>query len=109
MTNSTKSKTEFGNSEETAVFDIHHKLKIHNPTLSYLYLAQPHESDVKYDFRVNLIEKVYSIYEKKGDYFFLIDFFSDINEACPEALRIIEDWPQAKKSILGHMEYASNN
>ncbi|WP_158784634.1 hypothetical protein [Pantoea sp. BAV 3049] len=109
MTTSTKTKSADTGSVSYAEFDIHQKLKSRKSSLTHMYLAQPHQSDVKCDFHVNLIDMEFSLYKRVGNYFILVDFFSDINEACPEALKILEEWPQAKNSILGWMEHARNN
>ncbi|HED2434236.1 TPA: hypothetical protein R4Y37_003533 [Citrobacter freundii] len=80
-------------------FDIHTKLKEANSHWSYLYAAQPHESEFNYQFNTTSFigEMEFAVYERIDKYFVLVDFFKSYDEACDAAKKIIDDHPDIKK------------
>lgn len=81
-------------------FDIQAKLKASNSNLSYLRAVQPHDKDFNYQFNTTLINGTeFSIYERKDDYFILVDFFKSYSEACDHAKKIIDDYPDIKRMV----------
>ncbi|WP_227136558.1 hypothetical protein [Kosakonia radicincitans] len=78
-------------------FDIHKKLKSTGAHWSYCRAAQPHQDGFNYEFNTILVGDVeFAIYERHGNYFVLVDFFKNYDDACPEAKRIIDDHPDLK-------------
>lgn len=85
-------------------FDIHAKLKASKSHLSYLRAAQPYENGFNYQFNTTLIDGFeFSIYERKDCYFILVDFFKSYDEACDDAKKIIDDYPDIKKMLEANL------
>ncbi|HBN5750980.1 TPA: hypothetical protein L3G55_005099 [Citrobacter freundii] len=81
-------------------FDIHAKLKAANSHWSYLYAAQPYESEFNYQFNTTFIgEMEFAVYERIDNYFVLVDFFKSYDEACDDAKKIIDDHPDLKRML----------
>lgn len=79
-------------------FNIHEKLISTHAHWSYCRAAQPHQDGFNYEFNTILIDDVeFAIYERHGNYFVLVDFFKNYDDACPEAKRIIDAHPDVKR------------
>lgn len=79
-------------------FNILDKLKSNGSHWGYQKLAQPHENGFNYQFNTIMVDDVeFAIYERRGEYFVLVDFFKNYDEACPHAKRIIDDYPDVKR------------
>lgn len=75
-------------------FDIHQKLKDKKSTQTYLFIA--HESEAKANNKLITSfdkndEMEFALYTRDGNYFILVDFFTDISDACDEAVEIIKN------------------
>lgn len=75
-------------------FDVHQKLKDKKSDWTYLFIAHESESGVKnklitIDDENDQME--FALYTRDGHYFILVDFFSDISEACNEAIELIKN------------------
>ncbi len=82
----------------TAKFDIHTKLKEANSHWSYLRAAQPYQNDSDYEFNTTFIDGIeFAIYERIDNYFVLVDFFKSYEEACDDAKKIIDAYPEIKR------------
>lgn len=78
-------------------FDIHTKLKEANSHWSYLYAAQPHESEFNYQFNTTFIgEMEFAVYERIDKYFVWLIFLSHTMKHVM-LLKIIDDHPDIKK------------
>lgn len=104
----TKSST----NKNTSPFDIHEKLKINikNGGESYSYLKDipSHQNDVNFEFiTITIPEITFLIYRKLGNYFVLVDFFNNYEDACDEAKEIINE-KDLKQTIFGWLEYQKN-
>ncbi|BCQ40929.1 hypothetical protein ERHA54_35320 [Erwinia rhapontici] len=109
MNNSNVTNKSSNENRGSSKFDIHQKLKASNYHLPYYLAAQPHQDDAKYELQTSLIGGVsFALYERVDNVFVLVDFFEDINEACVDAIAILNSWPCAKASILSWMEYEKN-
>ncbi|MCL6721616.1 hypothetical protein M8R21_39480 [Klebsiella sp. T2.Ur] len=79
-------------------FDIHAKLKAANSHWSYCYAVQPCEKGFNYQFNTTFVgEMEFAVYERIDNYFVLIDFFKSYDEACADAKKIIDAYPDIKK------------
>lgn len=79
-------------------FDIHAKLRSSKSHWSYLYASQPHQDGFNYQFNTTFIDGVeFAIYERIDNYFVLVDFFKSYDEACDDAKKIIDAYPDIKK------------
>ncbi|MBJ9353578.1 hypothetical protein GHT41_07870 [Citrobacter koseri] len=84
--------------QEVKPFDIHQKLKNSKYPWSYMHSVGSHQCDAGYEFRTIFLDEMeHAIYERHGNYFVLIDFFKNYDEACDEAKSIIDDNPDLKK------------
>ena len=75
-------------------FDIHQKLKDKKSALTYLFIAHESEAIAKNKLITSFDdndEMEFALYTRDGNYFILVDFFSNISEACPEAVEIIKN------------------
>ena len=71
-------------------FDINKKLKESGRGLSYAFPASPFHNGKNYLLHAILIGDVeFSLYKRVGNYFVLVDFFTDLDSACDEAKDII--------------------
>lgn len=71
-------------------FDIHKKLKKCGRGLSYMYQPHPTHEGKEYILITCWGEAFeYALYKRMGNYFLLVDFFTDFNSACDEAKIII--------------------
>ncbi|KGT91264.1 hypothetical protein NG99_17005 [Erwinia typographi] len=95
--------------DATTAFDIHLKLKASKSHWSYYFAAQPHQKNAKYELCTNFVGVIsFALYEKIDNGFVLVDFFEDIKDACPDAIKILDEHPEAKAAILGSMFHARN-
>lgn len=79
-------------------FDIHAKLRSSKSHWSYLYASQSHQDGFNYQFNTTFIDGVeFAIYERIDNYFVLVDFFKSYDEACDDAKKIIDAYPDIKK------------
>ncbi len=79
-------------------FNIHDKLRAASTHWSYCFAAQPYEDGFNYQFRTTFVDGMeFAIYERIGNYFVLVDFFSSYDEACDDAKSIIDGLPDIKK------------
>ncbi|WP_313471351.1 hypothetical protein [Atlantibacter hermannii] len=90
------------NQPDNAPFDIHQKLRASGSHWCYLHAAEPWHGDCNFylitDFSGDEYE--YALYQLvEGDYFCLVDFFKNYNEACEEAKNIINSNPKYKAAI----------
>ncbi|MFL1886313.1 Uncharacterised protein [Klebsiella pneumoniae] len=82
-------------------FDIHEKLKKHDAKWLYKHEANIYQINTNYEFCTNFIgEFEFAIYERFGNYFILVDFFKSYDEACAEAKKILDDYPEVKIRLL---------
>ncbi|MGU3729730.1 hypothetical protein [Klebsiella michiganensis] len=82
-------------------FDIHEKLKKHDAKWLYKHEANSHQINTNYEFCTTFIgETEFAIYERHGNYFILVDFFKSYDEACSEARKILDDYPDVKSRLL---------
>ncbi|WP_312816434.1 hypothetical protein [Atlantibacter subterraneus] len=90
------------NSELQKPFDIHQKLRSNGSRWGYLHAAEPWHGDCNFYLITDLSgeEWEYALYQRvEGDYFCLVDFFKNYNEACEEAKIIINSNPKYKAAI----------
>ncbi|MBB3322185.1 hypothetical protein [Atlantibacter sp. RC6] len=90
------------NSELQKPFDIHQKLRSNASRWGYLHAAEPWQGDCNFQLITDLSgeECEYALYQRvEGDYFCLVDFFKNYNEACEEAKNIINSNPKYKAAI----------
>lgn len=90
------------NSEIKKPFDIHQKLRASCSHWGYLHAAEPWHGDCSFQLITDLSgdEYEYALYQRvEGDYFCLVDFFKNYNEACEEAKNIINNHPKYKSAI----------
>lgn len=81
-------------------FDINEKLKRTGAHWSYLKLAPPNQDCFNYEFITSLIDEAeYAIYVRVDNYFVLVDFFKNYEEACCEAKEIIDNNQKIKSAI----------
>lgn len=79
-------------------FDIHEKLRAAKTHWSYCFAAQPHDESFNYQFRTTCIDGIeFAIYERIDNYFVLVDFFKSYEEACDDAKKIIDAYPEIKR------------
>lgn len=72
-------------------FDIHEKIKRTGSIWARLKSAQPHQNGCNYELNTILTDEIeFALYERKGDYFVLVDFFNNYEDACEEAKIIID-------------------
>ena len=84
-------------------FDIHAKLKAAKSHWSYAYAMQPSEKGFNYQFNTNFVDEMeFAVYERIDDYFVLVDFFKSYDEACDDAKKIIDNYPDIKKMLSGN-------
>lgn len=91
-------------SDQSNQFDIHKKMaqSIKNGGVGYSYLkaAQPHQDGAKYEHIAIFYPSVeFLIYRRIGEYYVLVDFFKNYDEACEEAKSIIDEHADFKASI----------
>lgn len=75
-------------------FDIHQKLKDKKSDVTYLFIAHESEASVKNKLITSYDksdEMEFALYTRYGNYFILVDFFTDISDACDEAVQIIKN------------------
>lgn len=75
-------------------FDIHQKLKDKKSMLTYLFIAHESESAANNKLITSFDENdemEFALYTRDGNYFILVDFFTDISDARPEAIEIIKE------------------
>lgn len=71
-------------------FDIHKKLKECGNGLSYSFQPHPMHEKAKFILNTSYGEEIeYSLYKRIDNFFFLVDFFTDLDSACEEAKVII--------------------
>ncbi|HGT9288260.1 hypothetical protein [Enterobacter kobei] len=81
-------------------FDIHVKLKSANSHWCYCYAVQPCEKGFNYQFNTTFVGEIeFAVYERKENYFVLVDFFKSYDEACDDAKKIIDNHPDIKKNV----------
>lgn len=86
-----------GQSDE---FDIQEKLKVSGSCWSYMRMAQPYQAGFNYEFITQLLNGVeFAIYKRVGDYFFLVDFFENYEEASQDAKKIMDDYADFKRNV----------
>lgn len=79
-------------------FNIHDKLRATNAHWCYLFSAQPHDEGFNYQFRTTCVDGVeFAVYERIDNSFVLVDFFKSYDEACDDAKKIIDDYPEVKR------------
>lgn len=79
-------------------FNIHDKLRATNAHWCYLFSAQPHDEGFNYQFRTTCVDGVeFAVYERIDNSFVLVDFFKSYDEACDDAKKIIDDYPDVKR------------
>ena len=79
-------------------FNIHEKLKVAKTHWSYCFAAQPHDQTFNYQFRTSWVKGIeFAIYERTGEYYVLVDFFKSYEEACDDAKKIIDAYPEIKR------------
>lgn len=82
----------------TTEFDIHEKLKSTGAHWLYRRAAQPYQDGYSYEFTTVMVgEMEFAIYERQDNYYVLVDFFKNYDEACPYAKQIIDQHPDIKK------------
>lgn len=82
-------------------FDIHEKLKKHDAKWLYKHEANSYQINTNHEFCTNFIGEIeFAIYERHGNYFRLVDFFKSYNEACAEAKKILDHYPDVKNRLL---------
>lgn len=83
-------------------FDIQEKLKRSGSCWSYMRLAQPFQAGFNYEFITKLLVNIeFAIYERVGDYFFLVDFFENYEDASEQAKDILNAYTDFKKNVTG--------
>jgi len=71
-------------------FDIHKKLKECGHGLSYMFHPHPMHEDAKFILNTSYGEEIeFALYKRINNFFFLVDFFTDLDSACEEAKVII--------------------
>lgn len=84
-------------------FNIHDKLRAAKTHWSYLFAAQPHDESFNYQFRTTFVDGVeFALYERIENYFVLVDFFKSYDEACDDAKKIIDAYPELKRMFSSH-------
>ena len=84
-------------------FDIHAKLKAAKSHWSYAYAVLPGEKGFNYQFNTRFINEMeFAVYERIDGYFVLVDFFKSYDEACDDAKKIIDNYPDIKKMLSGN-------
>ncbi|WP_395306645.1 hypothetical protein [Enterobacter sichuanensis] len=79
-------------------FNIYDKLRANNTHWSHRFSAQPHDEGFNYQFRTTCVDGVeFAVYERIDDYFVLVDFFKNYDEACDVAKKIIDEYPDIKR------------
>lgn len=82
-------------------FDIHEKLKKHDAKWQYKHEANSYQINTNYEFCTTFIGEIeFAIYERHGNYFRLVDFFKSYDEACAEAKKILDHYPDVKDHII---------
>lgn len=80
--------------------DIQEKLERSGSCWSYMKLAQPSQAGFNYEFITNLPGNIeFAIYERVGDYFFLVDFFENYEDASEQAKKIMNAYPDFKRNV----------
>ena len=84
-------------------FDIHAKLKAAKSYWSYAYAVQLREKGFNYQFHARFVDETeFAVYELINDYFVLVDFFKSYDEACDDAKKIIDKYPDIKNMLSGN-------
>ncbi len=79
-------------------FNIHDKLRAAKTHWSYCSAVQTHEEPFNYQFRTTFVDGVeFALYERIENYFVLVDFFKSYDEACDDAKKIIDSYPDLKR------------
>ncbi|BBS32793.1 TPA: hypothetical protein QH575_004812 [Enterobacter kobei] len=79
-------------------FNIYEKLTATNTHWCHHFSAQPHDEGFNYQFRTTCVDGVeFAVYERIDNFFVLVDFFKSYDEACDDAKKIIDEYPDIKR------------
>lgn len=91
-----KNKTTVSANNQVAT--IQEKIQLSGSHWSHIKIAQPSQNGYNFEFHTILLdESEYAIYERQGQYFVLIDFFKNYEEANDLAKKIINNHSQLKQ------------
>ncbi|MFH2224446.1 hypothetical protein ABK735_19615 [Enterobacter kobei] len=91
-------------------FNIHDKIRATNTHWCLLFSAQPHDDGFNYQFRTTCVDGVeFAVYERIDNSFVLVDFFKSYDEACDDAKKIIDDYPDVKRMFSADLDPPSPN
>ncbi|RAY67850.1 hypothetical protein, partial [Enterobacter kobei] len=86
-------------------FNIHDKIRATNTHWCLLFSAQPHDDGFNYQFRTTCVDGVeFAVYERIDNSFVLVDFFKSYDEACDDAKKIIDDYPDVKRMFSADLD-----